>query len=63
MYCDSDSILLVLVRSHSVAVGLSIPGFASPVLFTIGGWMYREGQMVEARDEEEGVQGIDEESG
>jgi hypothetical protein len=51
------------VRSHSVAVGLSIPGFASPVLFTIGGWMYREGQMVEARDEEEGVQGIDEESG
>ncbi|MCX6698387.1 MAG: hypothetical protein NTV68_00440 [Methanomicrobiales archaeon] len=29
----------VLVRSHSLAVGLSILGFASPVLFVVGGWM------------------------
>ena len=33
-------------------------GFASPVLFVIGGWLYMEGRMVEAGDEVVGVQGI-----
>ena len=36
----------------------TIPGFASPVLFLIGGWMYMEGRKVEAGDEEDEVQGI-----
>ena len=27
------------LRSHSLAVGLSIPGLAFPVLFAVGGWM------------------------
>ena len=34
------------------------PGFASPVLFVIGGWMYRVGRKVDTGDEEDGVQGI-----
>jgi hypothetical protein len=37
-------------------------GFASPVLFVVGGWLYMEGRMVEAWDEEEAVQDIEDES-
>jgi len=33
------------------------------MLFTVGGWMYMEGRKEEAGDEEDGVQGIAEESG
>jgi hypothetical protein len=33
------------------------------MLFTVGGWMYMEGQMVEAWDEENEVQGIADEIG
>jgi hypothetical protein len=29
------------------------------VLFVVGGWLYMEGRMVEARDEEDGVQGAE----
>ncbi|MCX6698381.1 MAG: hypothetical protein NTV68_00410 [Methanomicrobiales archaeon] len=31
------------MRSHSLAVGLVTPGFAFPVLFTVGGWGYEVG--------------------
>jgi len=34
-----------------------------PELFVLGGWMYMEGRKEEAGDEEQGVEGIDEESG
>ena len=37
-------------------------GFASPVLFVIGGWMYMEGRKEEVGDEEDGVQDIEDES-
>jgi len=40
-----------LLRSHSLAFSLAIPGLASPVIFMVGSWMY--GVV--------GVQGIDEE--
>jgi len=53
VYRDRDISSNVFVRSHSLAVGLVIPGFASPVLFVIGGWMYREGRKEETGDEEE----------
>jgi hypothetical protein len=52
----------VFLRSYSFAVDPSIPGLASPLLFVIGGWMYREGQKEEAGDEEDEVQGITDES-
>jgi len=38
------------------------PGLASPLLFVVGGWLYMEGRMVEAWDEEEAVQDIEDES-
>jgi len=38
-------------------------GFASPVPFVVGGWMYREGQKEEAGDEEDVEQGNEDESG
>ncbi|MEI6842315.1 MAG: hypothetical protein WCK53_13695 [Methanomicrobiales archaeon] len=47
-----------LLRSHSLAVGLAIPGFDSPVRFEIGGWMYGVGRRVKAGTRGLGVQGI-----
>jgi len=48
-----------LLRSYSVAVGLAIPGLASPVLFLIGGWMSKIERWVEAGDEGVGCRGRD----
>ena len=38
----------VFMRSHSLAVGLSIPGVLPPCCLRFGGWMYMERRMGEA---------------
>ena len=58
LYRDRNGSSNVFVRSHSFAIGLAILGFASPVLFVIGGWMYGEGQREETGDEGDELQGI-----
>ena len=52
-----------LLRSYSVAVGLAIPGLASPVLFLIGGGMSKIERWVEAGDEGVGCRGLPEKLG
>ena len=56
--CDRDGFSIVLVRSHSVAVGLAISGFASPVSFTVWRLDARGGAKVGGRGEVDVVQGL-----
>jgi hypothetical protein len=62
------TVLAIVHPRSTFAISLSCcrpvdPGFASPVLFVIGGWMYREWRKDEVRDEGGEMQGAEGEIG